>query len=113
MRIWIRLATISTAFAVAGVTAADAFATQKLAVRQKASGLTLTLTQKATDEQPSTVNVYAPTGYTWNVVRTNGEVIGTAAGTFFLRDAANKPQRFTGNVVAVVPAAAGHQAQWR
>src|SRR6059058_4500624 len=103
MKTILRLAIVATAAVSALALAGNALATQKLAVTQTASSLTLKLTQTANDAQPARINIYIPTGYTLNTTQTAGTNIGTTSGQVFARDQ-NIPLPLTGDVIVDDPA---------
>ncbi|TML72263.1 MAG: hypothetical protein E6G13_05965 [Actinobacteria bacterium] len=103
MRTILRLATVAVVAVSALAVAANAFATQKLAVTQAGNSLTIKVTQTANDAQPARINIYVPTGYTLNTAQTAGTSIGTTSGQVFARDQ-NIPLPLTGNVVVDDPA---------
>ena len=72
MRTILRLATVAVVAVSALAVAANAFATQKLAVTQAGNSLTIKVTQTANDAQPARINIYVPTGYTLNTAQTAG-----------------------------------------
>jgi hypothetical protein len=103
MKTILRLAAVAAVAVSALALAGNAFATQKLAVTQTASSLTIKVTQTANDAQPARINIYIPTGYTLNTTQTAGATIGTTTGQVFARDQ-NIPLPLTGNVVVDDPA---------
>ncbi len=89
-----------TALAFAG----QALATQKLEVTQAASpaSVTIKVSQAQTDQQPSRIAIYAPTGYTLNTSQAAGTKIGTTTGQVFARDL-NIPLPLEGDVIVDNP----------
>jgi len=104
MKTIFRLATVSAVGVAALALAGNALATQRLAVTQSATSLTIKLTQDASDQQPAKVQIYLPAGYTANTSSAPGTTIGTTTGVVIARDEANIDLPLTGDVIVADPA---------
>ena len=83
--------------------AGNALATQKIAVTQSSSSLTLKLSQDQSDAQPAKITIYIPAGYQLNASQAPGAKIGTTTGQVFARDV-GIPLPLTGDVIVADPA---------
>jgi len=102
MKTILRLAVLAFAGIATLAFAGNAFATQKLSVKQSTTSLTIQVSQAQTDPQPLRISIYVPTGYSINSSAAPGTKIGSTTGTVFSRDA-NIPLPLSGDVVAVPP----------
>jgi hypothetical protein len=83
--------------------AGNAFATQRIAVTQTNTSLTIKVSQDQSDAQPAKITIYVPTGYQLNATQAPGTKIGTTTGQVFARDA-NLPLPLQGDVIVADPA---------
>jgi hypothetical protein len=118
MKTLLRLTVLAVAGTAALALAGNAFATQKLSVRQTPTSLTIKVTQAQTDPQPAKITIYVPSSYTLNASAAPGTNIGTTTGSVFARDA-NIPLPLSGDVVVAPPstnapgcATGNHLAVW-
>jgi hypothetical protein len=102
MKTILRLAVLATVGTAVLAFAGNAWATQKLSVKQSTTSLTIKVSQAQTDAQPARISIYVPTGYTINASATPGSKIGSTSGTVFSRDA-SIPLPLSGDVIAVPP----------
>jgi hypothetical protein len=86
MRTGLKL-TLLPLVAIAALAAAEnAFATQRIAVSQTPSSLTIHLTQDQSDAQPAKITIYVPASYGFTATGNAGDKIGTTSGQVFARD---------------------------
>jgi hypothetical protein len=119
MKTILRLAVLAFAGIATLALAGNAFATQKLSVKQSTTSLTIKVSQAQSDPEPARISIYVPTGYSINASAAPGTKIGSTSGTVFSRDA-NIPLPLSGDVVVVPPTtnapgcdpAATHIAVW-
>lgn len=104
MKTILRLVTVTAVSVAALALAGNALATQRLSVNQSATSLTIKLSQDASDQQPSRINIYLPAGYTANTSATPGTTIGTTTGVVIARDQGNIDLPLTGDVIVADPA---------
>lgn len=102
MKTLLRLALVVLAAMAALMLAGNAFATQKLGVRQDPTSLTIKVSQAQSDPQPAKVTVYVPSGYTLNASQAPGTKIGTATGNSFVRDQ-NIALPLAGDIIVAPP----------
>lgn len=102
MKTILRLAVLATVGTAVLAFAGNAWATQKLSVKQSTTSLTIKVSQAQADAQPARISIYVPTGYTINASATPGSKIGSTSGTVFSRDA-SIPLPLSGDVIAVPP----------
>jgi hypothetical protein len=102
MKTILRVAVLAAVGTAVLAFAGNAWATQKLSVKQSTTSLTIKVSQAQTDAQPARISIYVPTGYTINASATPGSKIGSTSGTVFSRDA-SIPLPLSGDVVAVPP----------
>jgi hypothetical protein len=81
----------------------NALATQKLAVSQATTSLTIKVSQDQSDVQPAKITIYVPAGYQLNAAQAPGTKIGTTTGQVFARDV-NIPLPLSGDVIVADPA---------
>jgi hypothetical protein len=86
MKTILRLVVASLASVAALAFAGNAFATQRLAVSQTATSLTVTLSQEQSDPQPAKITGYVPSTYQLHPTGAVDANIGTASGQIFARD---------------------------
>jgi hypothetical protein len=86
MKTTLRLAVVSCAGTAALAFASNALATQRLAVAQTATGVTIKVSQDQSDPQPSKITAYLPAGYDLKPTGAPGATIGTATGQVFATD---------------------------
>jgi hypothetical protein len=98
-----RLAMLSLAATAALALAGNAFATQRIAVSQTATSLTIKVSQDQSDQQPAKVTIYIPAGYQPNPSGAVGANIGTTSGQVFARDL-SIPLPLSGDVLVLDPA---------
>src|SRR3989442_2862667 len=98
MKRLLRLAALLLAAFGALAFAGNALATQKMAVSQSSSSLTIKLNQDQSDVQPAKITIYVPAGYQLNATQAAGTKIGTTTGQAFARDL-NIPLPLTGDVI--------------
>jgi hypothetical protein len=103
MKTILRLATLSVVAAAALALAANAFATQRIAVSQTAASLKIDLSQDQSDPQPAKIAVYVPAGYQLHPAGAVGATIGTTSGQVFARDL-NIALPLSGDVLVLDPA---------
>jgi hypothetical protein len=119
MKTILRLAVLAFAGIATLAFAGNAFATQRLSVKQSTTSLTIKVSQAQSDAQPAKISIYVPTGYSINTSAAPGTKIGSTSGNVFSRDA-NIPLPLSGDVVVVPPTtnapgcdpAATHIAVW-
>jgi hypothetical protein len=99
----LRLATLLLVGSGALGLAGTALATQRLAVTQSTTSLTIKVSQDQSDVQPAKITIYVPTGYQLNATQAPGTKIGTTTGQVFARDA-NIPLPLSGDVIVADPA---------
>src|SRR5438876_716148 len=104
MKTILRLVAVSAAGVAALAFAGSALATQRLAVTQSSTSLTIKVTQDDTDQQPAKIQIYVPAGYTLNTSATPGQKIGTTTGVVIARDQGNIALPLTGDVLVDAPA---------
>ncbi|TMK72188.1 MAG: hypothetical protein E6G50_04425 [Actinobacteria bacterium] len=119
MKTILRLGTVGAVGVAALAFAGNALATQRLSVTQSATSLTIKVTQDATDQQPSKIQIYVPAGYTLNTSAAPGQTIGTTTGVVIARDQGNIDLPLTGDVLVADPkqhatdaCSPGAQAVW-
>jgi hypothetical protein len=103
MKTTLRLAMLSLVAAAALALAGNAFATQRIAVSQTTSSLTIKVTQDQSDAQPAKITIYVPAGYQLSPSGAVGSKIGTTSGQVFSRDL-NIPLPLSGDVLVLDPA---------
>ena len=103
MKTILRLAVASLAAVSALALAGNAFATQKIAVSQTATSLTVNLSQDQSDPQPAKITAYVPSTYQLHPTGAVGSPIGTTTGQVFSRDL-NLALPLEGNVLVLDPA---------
>jgi hypothetical protein len=86
MRTILRLAVVSCVGTAALAFASNALATQRLAVAQTATGVTIKVSQDQSDPQPQKITAYVPAGYDLKPTGAPGTTIGTATGQIFATD---------------------------
>jgi hypothetical protein len=86
MRTILRLAVVSCVGTAALAFASNALATQRLAVAQTATGVTIKVSQDQSDPQPAKLTAYVPAGYDLKPTGAPGATIGTATGQIFATD---------------------------
>jgi hypothetical protein len=86
MKTILRLAVVSCAGTAALALASNALATQRLAVAQTATGVTIKISQDQSDAQPAKITTFVPAGYTVKPTGAVGATIGTASGQVFATD---------------------------
>jgi hypothetical protein len=86
MKTILRLAVVSCAGTAALAVASNALATQRLAVSQTATGVTIKVSQDQSDPQPAKITTFVPAGYQLNPSGAVGSTIGTATGQVFATD---------------------------
>ena len=86
MKTILRLALVSSVGAAALAFASSALATQRLAVAQTATGVTIKVSQDQSDPQPAKITAYVPAGYDLKPTGAPGATIGTATGQVFATD---------------------------
>lgn len=118
MKTILRLAVLACAGTAALVLAGNAFAVQKLSVRQSTTELTIKVSQAQSDAQPARISIYVPTGYSINASAAPGTRIGTTTGNVFARDV-NISLPLSGDVIVAPPntnapgcATGTHMAVW-
>ena len=118
MKTILRLAVLACVGTAALALAGNAFAVQRLSIRQSTTELTIRVSQAQTDQQPAKISIYVPTGYSINASAAPGTRIGSTSGTVFARDA-NIPLPLSGDVVVAPPntnapgcATGTHMAVW-
>src|SRR5438552_11216923 len=103
MKTILRLGVGSLAAAAALAFAGSAFATQRIAVSQTATSLTVNLSQDQSDPQPARIAAYVPSTYQLHPTGAIGSAIGTTTGQVFARDL-NIALPLEGNVLVLDPA---------
>jgi hypothetical protein len=103
MQTILRLATVSVIATAALAFAGNAFATQRIAVSQTATSLTIKVTQDQSDPQPAKITIYIPSLYQLHAAGAVGSTIGTTSGQVFSRDL-NIALPLSGDVVVLDPA---------
>jgi hypothetical protein len=86
MKTILRLAVVSCVGIAALTFASSALATQRLAVAQTATGVTVKVSQDQSDPQPAKITAYVPAGYELKPTGAPGATIGTATGQVFASD---------------------------
>ena len=86
MRTILRLAVVSCVGTAALAFASNALATQRLAVAQTATGVTIKVSQDQSDPQPAKLTAYVPAGYDLKPTGAPGTTIGAATGQIFATD---------------------------
>jgi hypothetical protein len=104
MKTILRLAVLSVVAAAALALAGNAFATQRIAVSQTATSLTIKVSQDQSDQQPAKITIFVPSLYTVTPNGAVGAKIGTTNGQVFARDL-NIPLPLSGDVLVLDPAA--------
>lgn len=99
----LRLGTVSVVGAFALALADNAFATQRIAVSQTATALTIKLTQEQGDPQPAKITIYVPSLYQVHADGAVGATIGASSGQVFARDL-SVALPLSGNVLVLDPA---------
>lgn len=99
----LRLAVVPLAAVAALAFAGNALATQRIAVSQTPTSLTITVSQDQSDVQPAKIQIYVPNGYTPSVGAAPGTKIGTTTGHVFARDI-GVPLPLEGDVIVDDPA---------
>jgi hypothetical protein len=94
MKTILRLAVLAFAGIATLAFAGNAFATQKLSVKQSTTSLTIKVSQAQSDAEPARISI--------NASAAPGTKIGSTSGTVFSRDA-NIPLPLSGDVVVVPP----------
>jgi hypothetical protein len=97
-----RLAALGLAAAAALAFAGTALATQRIAVSQTSTSLTIKVSQDQSDVQPAKIQIYVPNGYTPILGAAVGSKIGTTTGHVFARDV-GVPLPLEGDVVVGDP----------
>jgi hypothetical protein len=114
----LRLAVLPLAAFAALAFAGTALATQRIAVSQTTTSLTIKVSQDQSDVQPAKIQIYVPTGYTPILGAAPGTKIGTTTGHVFARDVGvplplegdvivGDPSKFVGN-----PCSPSYSAVW-
>jgi hypothetical protein len=98
MKSILRPAALLLVSAAALAFAGNALATQRMAVSQSSSSLTIKLSQDQSDVQPAKITIYVPTGYQLSATQAAGTKIGTTTGQVFARDV-NIPLPLSGDVI--------------
>jgi hypothetical protein len=104
----LRLAVTALAALAALAFAGTALATQRIAVSQATTSLTIKVSQDQSDVQPAKIQIYVPNGYTPVLGAAPGTKIGTTTGHVFARDVGvtlplegdvivGDPSKFAGN----------------
>ena len=78
MKTILRLAVVTCVGTAALAFASNALATQRLAVTQTATGVTIKVSQDQSDPQPAKITAYVPAGYAVKPTGAPGATIGTA-----------------------------------
>src|SRR5438552_4544204 len=99
----LRLAVLSLAAVAALAFAGTALATQRIAVSQTSTSLTIKVSQDQSDVQPAKIQIYVPSGYTPTLGAAPGTKIGTTTGHVFARDV-GVPLPLEGDVIVDDPA---------
>jgi hypothetical protein len=99
----LRLAVFPLAAVAALAFAGTALATQRIAVSQTTTSLTIKVSQDQSDAQPAKIQIYVPNGYTPVLGAAPGTKIGTTTGHVFARDV-GVPLPLEGDVVTDDPA---------
>jgi hypothetical protein len=86
MKTILRLAVVTCVGTAALAFASNALATQRLAVTQTATGVTIKVSQDQSDPQPAKITTYVPAGYAVKPTGAAGATIGTATGQVFATD---------------------------
>jgi hypothetical protein len=86
MKTILRLAVVLCAGTAALALTSNALATQRLAVAQTATGVTIKISQDQSDAQPAKITTFVPAGYTVKPTGAVGATIGTASGQVFATD---------------------------
>jgi hypothetical protein len=103
MKTMLRVATVSVIATAALAFAGNAFATQRIAVSQTATSLTIKVSQDQSDSQPAKITIYIPSLYQLHATGAVGSTIGTTSGQVFARDL-NIALPLSGDVVVLDPA---------
>jgi hypothetical protein len=99
----LRLAMLPLAAVAALAFAGTALATQRIAVSQTTTSLTIKVSQDQSDVQPAKIQIYVPSGYTPTLGAAPGTKIGTTTGHVFARDV-GVPLPLEGDVIVGDPA---------
>jgi hypothetical protein len=99
----LRLAVLPLAAVAALAFAGTALATQRIAVSQTSTSLTIKVSQDQSDVQPAKIQIYVPSGYTPTLGAAPGTKIGTTTGHVFARDV-GVPLPLEGDVIVDDPA---------